>query len=68
MLDYGMRVLDTHDLQVEKAICDRSFKSRGFLSALKGVWSLKAEEKELKEVVSLFENWTGEKIIYLSYF
>ncbi len=61
VLDYGMRVLDTHDPQVEKAIGDRDFKSRGFLSALKGVWSLKAEERGLKEAVSLFDNWTGDR-------
>ena len=61
MLDYGIRVLDTHDHKVKKAIGDRSFKSRGFLNALKGVWSLKAEEKRLKEAVALFDNWTGNK-------
>ena len=46
MLDYGIRVLDTHDPQVEKAICDKNFKSRGFLVTLKRVWSLKPEEKD----------------------
>ncbi len=61
VLDYRIRVLDTHDPRVEQAICDRSFKSRGFLSALKGVWSLKAEEQALKEVVLLFDNWTGDR-------
>ena len=61
VLDYGMRVLDTHDPQAEKAIGDKSFKSRGFLSALKEVWSLKAEKKRLKETVSLFDNWPGDK-------
>ena len=65
VLDYGIRVLDTHDPQVEKAICDRNFKSRGFLATLKRVWSLTSEEKELKEVVLLFDNWTGDCVPYL---
>ena len=61
VLDYGMRVLDTHDPRIERAIKDKNFKSRGFLNALKRVWSLKAEERELKEAVSLFDNWTGDE-------
>ena len=61
MLNYKMRVLDTHDPRIERAIQDKNFKSRGFLNALKGVWSLKAEEGGLKEAVSLFDNWIGNR-------
>ena len=61
MLNYGIRVLDTHDPRVERAIKDKNFRSRGFLNALKGVWSLKAEEGGLKKAVSLFDNWMGNR-------
>ena len=61
MLDYELRVLDTHDPRLEKVIADKNFKSRGFLSALKKVWSLKAEEEELNRVIALFDNWPGDK-------
>ena len=61
MLNYRVRVLDTHDPRIERAIKDKNFKSRGFLNALKGVWSLKAEEGGLKEAVSLFDNWMGNR-------
>ena len=61
MLDYGIRLIDTHDPKVEKAIGDKSFKSRGFLGVLQRIWSLKAEEEGLKKAVSLFDNWTGSK-------
>ena len=30
MLNYRLRLLDTHDLKVEKALKDKSFRSRGF--------------------------------------
>ena len=61
MLNYGIRLIDIHDPKVEKAINNKSFKSRGFLGALKGIWSLKAKERDLKKAISLFENWPGNK-------
>ena len=61
MLNYNMRVIDTHDPRIERAIKDKNFRSRGFLNALKGVWSLKAEEGGLKKAVSLFDNWMGNR-------
>ncbi len=61
MLNYELRVLDTHDPRVEKAIKNSSFKSRGFLNALRKAWSLKADEKELKKLISLFDTWTGDR-------
>ena len=60
-INYGIRVLDTHDPRIERAIKDKNFRSRGFLNALKGVWSLKAEEGGLKEALSLFDNWMGNR-------
>ena len=61
MLNYNLRVIDTHDPRIGRAIKDKNFRSRGFLNALKGVWSLKAEEGGLKETLSLFGNWMGNR-------
>jgi len=61
MLDCGLRVVDTHDPRVERAIKDKDTKSRGFLNILKRTWSLKAEAGELKKALSLFDNWPGNK-------
>ncbi len=61
MLNYGMRLLDTHDSQVERVLRDKNFKSRGFLNILKEVWFLKAEEDILNEAVSLFDNRPGSR-------
>ena len=40
---------------------DKNFKSRGFLNALRRVWDLKADEVLLNKVVSLFDNWPGDR-------
>ena len=61
MLDCGLRIVDTHDPKVEKAIKDRRTKSRGFLNMLKRTWSLKPNAEELKKILSLFDNWTGDR-------
>ena len=61
MLNYELRVLDTHEERVKKAIRDKGFKSRGFLNALQKVRTLKAEETCLNEAVALFDNWPGDK-------
>ncbi len=60
-LNYGIRVVDVSSPAARKAIADRSFKSRGFLSALKEARSLKPEEGELRKAISLFDNWTGDR-------
>ena len=60
LLDYGIRLIDTHDPKVEKVIHDKNFKTRGF-GVLKRIQSLKAKERILKEMLSLFDNWTGDK-------
>ena len=61
MLNYELKLLDTHNPKVERVLKDKSFKSRGFLNVLKEVWLLKAEEDVLKEAVFLFDNWPGDK-------
>ena len=61
MLDCGLRIIDTHDPKVERAIKNKRTKSRGFLNILKRSWSLKASAKELKKEISLFDNWTGDR-------
>ena len=61
MLNYDLRVLDTHTPEVAKAILDKRFKSRGFLNALRRAWDLKADEGELRELISLFDTWTGDR-------
>ena len=61
MLNYELRLLDTHDPQMEKVLKDKSFKSRGFLKTLKETWFLKADEDVLNETISLFDNWVGDR-------
>ena len=61
MLNYGLRLLDTHEARMEKVLQDKSFKSRGFLNVLKEVWNLKADETLLNETISLFDNWSGDR-------
>ena len=50
-----------HTPEVAKAILDKRFKSRGFLNALRRAWDLKADEGELRELISLFDTWTGDR-------
>ena len=57
----GLRIIDTHDPKVERAIKNKRTKSRGFLNILKRSRSLKASAKELKKEISLFDNWTGDR-------
>ena len=61
MLNYGVRLLDTHDPKVSAVLKDKSFKSRGFLHTLKEVWNLKANEDLLSKAVFLFDNWPGDR-------
>ena len=61
MLDCGLRIVDTHDPKVERAIKDKNTKSRGFLNILKRAWTLKPSAEELKKTLSLFDNWTGDR-------
>ena len=61
MLDFGLRILDTHTEAAAQALKNKQFKSRGFLGALAKAWDLKADEGELRELISLFDNWTGDR-------
>ena len=61
MLNYRLRLLDTHDPKVEKVLKNKNFKSRGFLNTLKKIWFLKADEALLGEAISLFDNWSGDR-------
>ena len=61
LLNYGLLVLDMHDPVVATAIKRKQFKSRGFLNALRRAWDLKADERELRELISLFDTWTGDR-------
>ena len=61
MLNYELRLLDTHDPKVEKALKDKAFKSRGFLNTLKEIWFLKADKALLNTTISLFDNWSGDR-------
>ena len=59
--DCGLRVVDTCDPKVERAIKDKGTKSGGFLNILKQTWTLKPSAEELKKTLSLFDNWTGDR-------
>ena len=61
VVNYGIRLVDAHGPRAKRAIADRGFKSRGFLSALKRAWDLKPDEGELSEALSLFDSWTGDR-------
>ncbi len=62
MLNYSIKVIDIHDKKVAQAIRSKAFKSRGFLSLLKRAWDLKADEKELKKLIRLFDNCKGKDL------
>ena len=61
VLNFSARVIDTHDPKVDLAIKSEDFKSRGFLNILKRCWDLKLDEGLLSEVLSLFNNWNGDR-------
>ena len=61
VLDFSARVIDTHDPKVDLAIESDEFKTRGFLNILKRCWDLKLDEGLLSEVLSLFNNWNGDR-------
>ena len=54
MLNYRLKLLDTHDPKTKRAFDDRSIKSRGALSVLARIWFLKHDAEELKELVALY--------------
>ena len=61
MLNYRLKLLDTHDPKTKRAFDDRSIKSRGALSVLARIWFLKHDAEELKELVALFSEFSGKR-------
>ena len=61
MLNYKIKLLDTHDPKIEKAIKDKSFKSRGALYLLKNIWGIKLSKRELKETARLFGGFSAQR-------
>ena len=61
VLNFDAKVIDTHDRKVDLAIKSDDFKTRGFLNILKRCWDLKLDEGLLSEVLSLFNNWSGDR-------
>ena len=62
VLDFRPRIIDTHDPKVLRAIKDKRFKSRACLNVMKEVVTVKSgEEEKLKWILSLFEDYPGNK-------
>lgn len=61
MLNYRLKLLNTHDPTIKRACEDRSIKSRGALSLLARIWFLKHNAEELKELVALFSEFSGKR-------
>ena len=54
MLNYRLRVLDTHAPAVKRALKDHRLKTRGALSLLSNIWFLKPSVSELTKALTLF--------------
>ena len=61
MLNYKIKLLDTHNPRVQKVFKDKNFKSRGALNLLSRIWTLKSEVSELKKVLTLFSDFSGKE-------
>ena len=61
MLNYKLKLLDTHDLRVKKVFKNKNFRSRGALNLLSRIWTLKLEVSELKKVLSLFSDFSEKE-------
>ena len=61
MLDYKLKLLDTHDPKVQKALQDPNIQSRGALALLSKIWFLKKSVPELLEFVSAFSGFSGKR-------
>ena len=61
MLNFKIRLLDIHDLKLEKIFKDQKFKSRGAFYLLKEVWSSKADLFFLRRVFHLFKDIIGKR-------
>ena len=56
MIDYEVRLFDTHNPKLKGVFKNKNFKSRGALYLLKRIWNLKLSRTELTEVLTLFDN------------
>ena len=61
MLNYNLKLLDTHDVKVQRVFKNKDFKSRGALSLLSRIWTLKREVSDLKKVLALFSDFSGKE-------
>ena len=61
MLNYKLKLLDTHNPRVQKVFKNKNFRSRGALSLLSKIWTLKLEVSELKKVITLFSIFSGKE-------
>ena len=59
MLNYQLKLLDTHDPKVQKVFQNKHFKSRGALNLLSKIWTLKPKVSELKKVLTSFSDFSG---------
>ena len=56
MIDYNLIVFDTNNPKIQRFFKDKKIKTRGALSALQRIWSLK---KGIPEILELFASFSG---------
>ena len=61
MINYTLKLLNTHDPKARGVLKDKSFQSRGVLHLLGRIWSLELSRTELKEVLALFGDFSGKR-------
>ena len=61
MIDYKIRLLDANAPKLKRIFKNKKFKSRGALYLLRRIWSIKLSRTDLKEVLALFGDLSGDK-------
>ena len=61
MINYEVKLLDTHDPRLKGIFKNQRFKSRGALYLLSQIWDLKLSHSQLKEVLALFGEFSDRK-------
>ena len=61
MLNYKLRLLNTHDSRIARAFKDKSVQSRGALYLLGKIWFLKLSRAELRKVLILLGHFSGKR-------
>ena len=61
MLNYNLVLFDTNNPKIGRFFKDKRIKSRGALSALGGIWSLRKTVSELLRLVALFSDFPEKK-------